>query len=67
MWEATVVVYTYVTDALVRKLPVLCAFLHRYGRTTKQRQIGVRLAGQGQALFFRIKKYDQGLGRWQSR
>jgi hypothetical protein len=58
LWESTVVVYTYVTDALVRELPALRAFLHRYGRTTNQREVGVSLAGEGQSLFLRITRFD---------
>ena len=58
MCERTVVVYSYVTDALVGELPALRAFLHRYGRTTNQREVGVSLAGAGESLFFRIKTFD---------
>jgi len=53
-----VIVYTYVTDALIRELPTLRAFLHRFGRDTNQREVAFSFAGAGEAWFFRIKAYD---------
>jgi hypothetical protein len=58
MWETTVVVYSYVTPALVAELPAPREFLHRFGRTTEQREVGVSLTGMGDSLFFRIKNFD---------
>jgi hypothetical protein len=57
-WEKTVIVYTYVTDALRGELPRLRSFLHRFGRETNQREVGVELSGGGEGWFFRIKKFD---------
>ena len=57
-WEKTVIIYTYVTDAFRGELPRLRSFLHRFGRETNQREVGVELSGGGEGWFFRIKKFD---------
>lgn len=57
-WENTVIVYTYITEAFRRELPSLRSFLHRFGRETNQREVGVELSGGGEGWFFRIKKFD---------
>jgi hypothetical protein len=55
VWEAPVVVYTYVKpEPFVLGLPRLRAFLHRLGRETNQGEIAVEFDGN----FYRITTFD---------
>ncbi|MBI5518310.1 MAG: hypothetical protein HY909_31355 [Deltaproteobacteria bacterium] len=57
VWEAPVVVYTYIKpDAFVRELPRLRALLHRLGRETNQGEVGVEFDGR----FYRINTFESG-------
>lgn len=58
MRESTKIIYTYVGSRFRELLPMLREFLHRFGRETNQREVGVELAGGGEAWFFRIKSFD---------
>lgn len=55
IWEAPVIVYTYIKDdAFLRGLPRLRAFLHRLGRETRQGEVAVEFDGK----FYRITSFD---------
>ena len=55
VWEAPVIVYTYIkTEAFLRGLPRLRAFLHRLGRETRQGEVAVEFDG----AFYRITAFD---------
>jgi hypothetical protein len=56
VWEAPVLVYTYVKDqAFLAGLPRLRAFLHRLGRETRQGEVAVEFDGH----FYRITSFDE--------
>jgi hypothetical protein len=55
VWEAPVVVYTYVKpEPFLSALPKLRSFLHRLGRQTNQGEIAVEFDGN----FYRITTFD---------
>ncbi len=57
IWEAPVLVYTYIKDeAFVQGLPRLRAFLHRLGRETRQGEVAVEFDGR----FYRITSFNDG-------
>lgn len=56
VWEAPVVVYTYVKpEPFLSGLPKLPSFLHRLGRQTNQGEIAVEFDGK----FYRITTFDE--------
>lgn len=56
VWEAPVVVYTYIKpEPFLRGLPSLRSFLHRMGRETNQGEVAVEFDGQ----FYRITRFDE--------
>ncbi len=55
IWEAPVLVYTYIKpDSFRQGLPKLRGFLHRLGRETNQGEIAVEFDGH----FYRITEFD---------
>ncbi|MBI5535602.1 MAG: hypothetical protein HY898_22925 [Deltaproteobacteria bacterium] len=55
IWEAPVVVYTYIKpEPFLKGLPKLRTFLHRLGRETNQGEIAVEFDGN----FYRITTFD---------
>ncbi len=55
VWEAPVIVYTYIKPApFVQGLPRLREFLHRLGRETQQGEVAVEFDGR----FYRITSFD---------
>jgi len=56
VWEAPVVVYTYIKpEPFVGGLPRLRSFLHRLGRETNQGEVAVEFDGH----FYRITTFDK--------
>jgi hypothetical protein len=56
VWEAPVVVYTYIKpEPFLHGLPTLRSFLHRMGRQTNQGEIAVEFDGH----FYRITTFDE--------
>ena len=59
VWENPVVVYSFIrSKEFITNLPRIREFLHRMGRETNQGEIAVEFVGR----FYRIRKYDPGLG-----